>query len=203
MSPKLLITPIVAVTLAASAQAVISLEFRPLSQTVLLGDTVTVELWATTDQAAESFVAVDTALFWTNTIVNPISSHQGGGAHATWTSAGFMNNEMNQSLFDGNAFWTGLASFFDPAPVVTPLGLKVTNFTFVAIAPGTATLEMPALVNWPGRSQPFESKVYGPQNADITGTLAQTATINVVPEPGTLAALGLGAAAFMRRRKKS
>jgi hypothetical protein len=194
--------PVALIGLAATSPALVSLEFRPLVQTVNLGDTISVELWATTNQGTEEFVAVDVILLWTESIMNPISAHQGGGAFNNWTASGFFSNEMNQSLSDGNAFWTGLGSLFGGLPEATTAGLHLTTFTFQATALGTATLAMPATYQWPNRPQPFESKVYGPQNMDITGNLADTATIHVVPEPATIAALGLGAAALLRRRRR-
>lgn len=204
MNYRFLVPVVGAIISASSAHALVSLEFRPLLQTVNLGQTVSIELWATSPiTGGESFAAVDTNLVWTNSILNPISANQGGGAYNSWTSSGFMANEMNQSLSDGNAFWTGLSPLFGTPPVATASGLKLTTFTFTAIALGTATLDMPAVYNYPGRPQPFESKVYGPQNSDLTGTLSPTAVVNVVPEPASMAAFGLGALALLRKRRKA
>jgi hypothetical protein len=203
MKTRFLLPMLALGAITTSANALVSLEFRPLNQSVFVGDTVSIGLYATAP-TPESFVAVDTILIWTNSIMNPVGSNQFGGAYNAWTSAGFLNNEMNQSLSDGDAFWTGLGPLFGTPPEGTPGGSLLTTFTFTALTPGTATLAMPASFNWPGRPQPFESKVYGPQNQDITGTLAATATVtvNAVPEPASMAVLGLGALALLRRRRR-
>lgn len=202
MKIRLLVPAAAVCVMASPAHALVSLEFRPLAQSVNVGDSISIELWATAP-ANESFAAVDTILLWSDSIMNPIGANQLGGAYNGWTSSGFLANEMNGSLSDGNAFWTGLSPLFGTQPEATPSGLHLTTFTFTALTPGTATLEMPASYTWPGRPQPFESKVYGAQNTNITGTLATTAsvTVNPVPEPASMTALGLGVLALIRRRK--
>jgi hypothetical protein len=53
-----------------------------------------------------------------------------------------------------------------------------------------------------GTTDNFASAVVNANSAEFFPSAPYTATLNVVPEPGTLAALGLGAIVLLRRRRK-
>lgn len=188
---------------ASQAQSLINLEFRPTTQNILVGQTATVQLWAVaTTSAPVDIASMDVNITWDSSIVNPISSNTLGGAVNDWTLQTFFTPPggpaVNASLADGNARWTGFASFTTPL-TVTSSGIHLVNFTFVGQQIGTSTISMPLTL---AGSTP--TAIFAPTTAaPLLNQVSQSVQINVVPEPATMTALGLGIAALLRRRKSA
>ena len=191
---------LITVAMAANAQSLINLELRPTVQNILVGQTATVELWAVASTpTAVELASMDVNITWNSSVVNPINSTTSGGAVGDWTLQGFLAGPaVNSSLSDGDARWTAISNFFNIVSVPSS-GIKLINFTFTGVALGTTQVSMPATLTG---STPTD--VFQPTTGNsILGTIGPSVTINVVPEPATMTALGLGLAAMLRSRKRA
>lgn len=191
---------------APPVHALVNLELRPLSQTVAVGSTVSLGLYAVDDGAPlqpATISAMDVVILWDPAFLNPISFTNAGNDYA-WFQSGFLYpGGLNASLSDGDAVWTALAQFLNPA-LATPAGILVTTFQFQALAltPGT-TVAIAASV--PPGGPGYETVVYwgGAPNTPNTGSLG-SAVVTIVPEPTAIAGLGLGCLLLtMRTRRKA
>ncbi len=151
----------------AMANANVNLDFRPDSQTVAVGDIVSVEVYAVSDSLAnQGFSAGDLLVTWDTAYLNPIS-YTNAGAGYPWGNSGFIFPTLNGSLSDGSAEWSFERQLFGAIPQATPAGLKLTTLRFTAVAPTTqTTVSMPAAFG--GRN----TRIFDPfvPNTNIVGT---------------------------------
>jgi hypothetical protein len=163
--------------LATWGLANVNLDLRPDSQTVYVGDTVYLKLYAVSDTAFNQYMAaMDVILKWDSTYLNPLT-YSTVGAGYSWFQAGFLYpGGLNSSLADGDAIWTCFASPGNPAPA-TPPGLLVCTFSLKAKAatPGT-------VVSIPRTLGGYTTVVYDGTlpNTDITGTLDAGAVVQII-----------------------
>ncbi len=159
----------------------INLELRPITQTAFVGNTVSVGLYAVSDNGSNQLTAaMDVVVIWDPTKLNPISFSNSGAGYS-WFQSGFLYpGGANASLNDGDAVWTAFAAPGSPA-AATPAGLLVTTFKFQAIAATPTTT-----VQLRRSYSPYMTVVYDgtTPNTDVTGTLTnadvtilQTATV--------------------------
>jgi len=184
------------------ASANVILEFRPSSQTVLVGSTVNMGLYAVWDGLPhQSFAAVDAIVGWNRTSLRMLNVNNAGAVPLL--SSGFPFNDpyhLNEVVppQDGNGLYQALANFGAP---VTPTsgGVLLTTLRFTALAQ-TPPTPVDFLVS--GGSPLGYTRVYDGTvpNLDITGGL-RGATVTIVPEPASCL-LMLAAAALIRRRSR-
>ncbi len=196
-----------------SALALIDLEFRSHYQQVKLGKTVSIGLYAVSDNANNQLLsAMDVVVRWDPTYLNPISFTNAGNGYA-WQSSGFFPGSINNSLSDGDAMWTAWARPGDPA-AATPAGLLVTTFRFTALA-----ITLGTMVEIVPSFNGFTTVVFDgtTPNTPVTGQLGSAKVMitpyvpppgppigagsEAVPEPGTLVILTGGIAWFLARRR--
>jgi hypothetical protein len=185
---------------APPSEALIHLDFRPDVQTVQIGSIVSLDLYAVSDNSSnQGFSALDVIITWDPTILNPISFTNANAGYA-WGNSGFLFPTLNGSLADGKAEWSAERQLFGPVPEATPQGLLVTTFRFTALQ----TTNVATVINMPATLEGRTTRVFHPTipNTNILGNRDPGALVNVVPEPASLAALAIGAAALLRRRRK-
>lgn len=168
-----------------SALANINLDFRPDSQTALIGDTVNVELYAVSDDATnQSLSAMDVILVWDPSKLQLLGASNAGNGYS-WLNSGFLYpGGLNQTYSDGDAIWTAFAQFGDPA-YATPQGLKVTTFQFRALEITTGTPVSISAARGGSKTVVYDGQS---ANKDVTGTLDQGAVVRIladVPVPPT------------------
>jgi hypothetical protein len=136
-SYALLLVALVASVRALAAPGTISLEWRPTLQTVSVGETVGIGLYAVSDSGEpEQFSAVQAVIAWDNEHLLLMGTDESGaiGLFSSGFPAGDAYN-LNETSppADGDGLWVGLA-FPDPLPA-TPEGSLLTTVLFEALAP--------------------------------------------------------------------
>ena len=189
--------------LAGTTAADIDLEWRPLSQTVNVGDPLGIGLYAVSDSSeAQWFSSTQVILSWDPTYLE-LTGNDTAGALPLFGSSfllgdSFGINEANPPA-DGDGMWVGLAPFGQELDV-TPEGSLLTTITFNALAetPGTWVTMLESSQHPP--LPPGYTKMLNAQSEDVLGQLGSPASVTIVPEPSTMA-LGILAAAFIWRRR--
>ena len=177
----------------------INLEWRPASQTVFVGSTVEVGLYAAVEEGQQLFRALDMALAWDPTYLE----FQGvGDVPELLLYSGFPSGDpynLNELVppQDGDGYYRAWANLGEPLEV-TPTGVLLTTFQFTALAltPGTP-VDIMDLAGAPA----LETTVWGGPgaNTNVTGTLGEAWVEIVIPEPATLILLALVGCAARRR----
>lgn len=187
---------------SAAAEIEVNLEWRPADQTVNVGDTVNIGLFAVADDPdlSQSMAAMDVIIFWDAMYLQLLGIDDTGGPG--WLTSGFPNDPygLNEAIppQDGDGLYTAFAQFGDPV-YATPEGALVTTFQFSALAETAgAALEILESAGLPL----FETIVYSGDtpNLAITGTLG-SALVTIVPEPGALSLLFLSGLCVLRRKR--
>lgn len=126
-----------AVLVAIPAWANINLEWRPLSQTVEVGDLIEIEIWAVSDSSADQmFSALDVIISWDPNYLEFLG-HTGCTGCPDWLLAGFLNDPygINEAFppQDGDGIFTALAPIGAPI-AATPTGTPITVLQFTSLA---------------------------------------------------------------------
>ena len=167
---------------AGVAHGAVDLEWRWEAPIAELGDVIDVGLFAVAHEGIdEEIAAMDVVVEWDPQALELLDVVNDGPAN--WLMFGLVPDAaldgLNNSLEDGDALFTALGSFFDPA-TATPDGLHVATFRFHAIDDTDAAL-VAAVPDSGARSV---TRVFGTEevNQNITGTLgASTVEILFVP----------------------
>jgi len=181
----------------------IDLEWRPASDSVLVGSPVEIGLYAVAEEDQQLFRALDMVLTW-DPLYLALDGVHGIGAVSLLYS-GFPSGDpygLNEVIppADGDGYYRAWAHLGAPVAVTTE-GVLLTTFEFTALAltPGT-------LVDIPGSggSPLLETTVWGGPgaNIDVTGLLGE-AMIEITPEPGSLALGVVGVLLVLRYRRRS
>ncbi len=191
----------VCIPVTAASADMVNLEWRPLDQTVNLGDAVGVGLYAVgADNMDVEFNSAQVIMTWDPTYLQLTGVDNTGAieldvsAFTPGDSFGF--NEANPPA-DGDGIWFGLASLGETV-TATPDGTLLTTMMFDALMETECTyVEMLASGQKPDRPVAYTKVIQGTYN--IVGDLSAPACVTIVPEPTSFALLGL-AALLLRRR---
>lgn len=179
-------TAILMSCVAPHARGNIDLLWEPESQTVNVGDTVQIGLYAVSDdETDQAFGAMQVILAWEPEHLT-LTGELANGPYDWLGESGFNFPDpagLNDTWADGDAFYVALANFVRP-PFATPEGLLVTTFEFVAEG-ATAGTELII----PRELSGVQSGVFGA--TDLTGLLG-SANVTIVPEPTTVLLIGFG-----------
>lgn len=170
----------------ADDDVLISLEWRPVSQTVRVGDPAEIGLYAVTDEETQLFRALDLVFAWDPEVLELDGLTDTGQLLSSGFPAsgdGGLNEVVPPQ--DGDGYYRALAQLGDPIEV-TPAGLLITTFEFRALATAASTLVeiLPS-----GGSPLIETVVWGGPgaNTNVTGTLGSAeVTVFCMECPGDL-----------------
>ncbi len=158
---------------AVPALANINLEFRPPSQTVSIGDTVNVGLYADSDdENDQSSAIVQVILSWNPNFLQLLGIDGTGAvpllSSGFPTSDPFNLNEVSPPQ-DGDGLYLAFAPLGNPV-AATPEGVLLTTFQFLALAD---TTQAPVDILESGGDPEGETIVFDGTvpNLDVTGTL--------------------------------
>jgi hypothetical protein len=186
-------------TLPASAN--VDLEWYPETQVVPIGAAVEIGLYAVSDdETTQSISAIDAILQWDAPLL-ALTGNYDNGPYDWLGTTGFPDDSgfdgLNDTWLDGDAYYQAHAQLGDPA-LAPPDGLLVTTFQFDALAEGVAGITIPPEAGQYTSTAVWDGESPGTQ---VTGFLG-SATVTVIPEPGTLSLLLLPAAAVARCRRR-
>jgi len=179
----------------------INLEWRPLTQTVNVGDTVGIGLYAVCDPGqTQLFRAADVVFTWDSGYLQLLGVNN-TGAVPLLSSTLPANDPYNLNgptppPTDGDGYYLAWAFLGQPVQV-DDQGALLTTFEFLALAETPQTI---VSVATSGGNPVLYSRVFGGQEAGtiVTGTLG-AATVTIVPEPATVVFL-LAPVVWLRRR---
>ncbi len=155
------------------AAANINLEFRPADQTVSVGDTVSVGLYAVSDDKTDQFMASAQVIVAWEPAFLQLLGNDDTGAVALLASFFPINDpyNLNESVppQDGDGIYVAFAPLGNPV-AATPKGTLLTTFQFKAVA---ETFNTPVDILGFGGSPVGETIVFDATvpNLDVTGTL--------------------------------
>ena len=186
----LIVTPI--------APADINLDWRPLQQTVYVGDPIDIGIYAVSDNTeSQPFSSAQAILAW-----DPDYLLLTGSYDDLWTS-GFIAGDsfgLNEASppADGNGLWLGLV-FLGQTIDANPEGTLLTTMTFNTLQETPETLvDILASAQQPSCPVCYSKVISGTQN--IIGTIGGPAGVEIIPEPTSLGLLALGLVTLWRRR---
>jgi hypothetical protein len=194
-----------AFVVAPPAGAAIDLEFRPQQQTVMVGETVGLGLYAVSE-SSQSFSAIQAIFAWQPGHLQLLGLDETGSvgllSSAFPVGDPFGLNEVVPPQ-DGDGLYLALAFLGVPIDA-TPQGTLITTFQFAALNAVDETIVgfLATGGNPPGETIVFDGEV---PNFDVTGQLLGATVQIVIPAPGTLIILSvcswLAPAAHGRRRR--
>jgi len=171
------------------AEVPVNLEWRPPSQTVQVGDTVNIGLYAVCSDpnTTQSMAAMDVIFAWDPERLRLLGLDCTGAAN--WLYSGFPDDPygLNETIppQDGDGLYTALSPLGNPVHA-TPEGTLVTTFQFEALS--VCDLTIVDILESAG-SPPAHTVVYSGDtpNTDVTGTLGH-AEVTIVCQlcPGDL-----------------
>ena len=161
------------ISLAAPALAGINLDFRPPGQTVSIGDTVNVGLYAVSDDETDQLlVAANVILSWDPNFLQLLGNDDTDAVPLI--SSGFPGNDLfnlNEVVppQDGDGLYVAFAPLGNPV-AATPEGVLLTTFQFLALvaSPQTPVDILESAGDPEGETIVFDGTV---PNLDVTGTL--------------------------------
>ena len=166
------------------ARSEIDLNWRPATLTVRAGDTVSIGLYAVSDdpQASQSISAMDMILAWPAESLHLLGVVDNGPYD--WFMSTFPDDAaldgLNDTFADGNALYSAYTSFGNPA-WATPEGLLVTTFEFAALAETPeAVITILDRAGQYTHTAVFDGEIAG---LDVHGILG-SATVTILALPG-------------------
>lgn len=164
-------------------RALVDLEWRPAHQTVLVGQTVSIGLYAVSSdpEMNQAMAAMDVILEWDAPYLTLLGRVDNGPY--TWLFSGFPNDStldgLNNTWLDGDALYSAYSRFGAPA-YATPAGLLVTTMRFTALTTTPqAVLAIPESVGLYTHTAVYDGQIPG---LDIHGQLG-SATVRILTEP--------------------
>jgi hypothetical protein len=159
------------------------LEWRPVRQTVEVGEVAEIALYAVSSTGSdESVMGIQAVLLWDPTQlallgnVNPCQSSGTCPENAYhWFTSDFAPHDLNTTFEDGNAFYVAFAQFPGEPAWATGDGLWVTTFQFEALRSAQAELSLA-----PTLGSTRTAVVGGDAGGDVTGELGPPAELVIV-----------------------
>jgi hypothetical protein len=168
----------------SALRADIDLEWRPALQTVYVGDTVDIGLYAVSDlpETNQSISAMDVILSWPAESLEFVGAIDNGPYD--WLVSTFPDDSgldgLNNTFADGSALYFAYAALGNPA-WATPDGLLVTTLRFTALAETPETvLTILAETGQYSRTAVFDGETAG---LDVHGALGN-AKVTILALPG-------------------
>ncbi len=130
-------------TVPAGVHASVSLEWRPATPTVNVGEVVQIGLYAVSDGDNDQSVGgIDAAISWDADILE-LSGLLNNGSYQ-WLMSGFPDDSqldgLNGTWLDGDAFYVAVRRSAPYSPAfATPDGLLVATFVFTAVGSSSAS----------------------------------------------------------------
>jgi hypothetical protein len=176
----------------------ISLEWRPPTQTVSVGDPVNIALYAVSSEPTSLRFSSLQAIFNWDPSRLMLLGRDDTGRPSLWMY-GFLADPygLNEAAVpaDGDGLYVAIASL-GHSVTVTSTGTLLTTFLFKAVAPASQTT---LSIVPSGGSPTGESFVTDEDGYRVTGGLGE-ATVTILPEPATLGLLAASVVAWRRRR---
>ncbi len=177
---------------ALPVRANVNLEWRPVFQTSELGQTIQIDLYAVSDNAADQGLSVvDAILQWDPQHLELLGNVDNGPYD--WLASGFPDDSGFDGLNapfsggdpfvpanDGNALYTAWSQFNPPPAAATPDGLLVTSFEFRVVGAGVTEFVLAATAGKYTQTRVIDSDIAG---LIITGTLGPPAVVHVCAGP--------------------
>jgi len=186
----------------AADETPINLEWRPITQTVNVGDPVAIGLYAVCNPGqTQLFRAADVVFTWDPGYLQLLGVNNAGAVpllSSTLPANDPYNlNGPNPPPTDGDGYYLAWAFLGQPVQV-SDQGALLTTFEFLALAETPQTI---VSVATSGGNPVLNSRVFGGQEAGtiVTGTLG-SGTVTIVAEPASLVFL-LAPAAWRRGRR--
>ena len=199
---RTLVTISLLLAVPLSAMADVDLEWRPMTQTIAVGDVAEVGLYAVSDNTEDqAFSSAQVIMNWDPAYLLLTGNSTVGAVPLLGSSFipndSFGINESNPPT-DGNGMWVGTVQF-GQEQYATPAGTLLTTMLFEALAETPSTLvHMLSDLTLPPHPTGM-TKLLNLQG-DALGTLGDPAEVVIIPEPGTLGLALLGVLALARRR---
>ena len=188
----------------AQGDGIVDLRWSVPAGNIVEDDTFTVGLIARSGSlVSEPFSALEAIMKWDPTRISLLGI-DGTQDSYEWLSSAFPAVDpqgLNATFLDGDALYQALGQFSpSPLPVATTQGLRVTNFTFRALRPGVAQLDLPIEIGAFGRTVVLDDMIPG---LDILGTTSP-GSVNIVPipEPATAILLLVLSSGFLFSRRR-
>ena len=165
------------IAIATPASGLINLEWRPDTQTVPVGATVEIGLYAVSDDPEEDqYILEMTVILNWDAAVMALLGNVDNGPYA-WLFSGFPVGDvdgLNDTFADGDALYAALGQLGAGA-WATPEGLLVTTFQFMALAPTVGTT-----LTIPEHAGSYtHTAIWGAPGVDVHGTLG-SASVTIV-----------------------
>lgn len=159
----------------------VNLEFRPTSQTVAVGATVFVGVYAVpADGLDQSVGLVGVGLTWDSTALTLVGHDEVGAV--SWATAGFpsVGGGVNDSLLDGEAYFQAVIAFGGLPVTATPAGILVTTLQFTALpsSSGLTAINMVACVRSICTTV-LDNHPLAAGVTDVTGSLGSAESVTV------------------------
>lgn len=186
------LTLLLSLGVTAGEYGFVDLEWRPPTQTVDVGETVEIGLYAVTNDGKDhSIVAVLAILDWEPMFLGLVGNINNGPYE--WQESGFFDDskfdDLNKTWLDGDALYLALAQFERPWPDATPEGFLITTMEFTALAETeTTAIDVPLHAGQFSQSLILSGEIAG---LDVLGS-AGSAFVTIVPEPTTILLLLVG-----------
>jgi len=194
-------------SVAALADATVDLMWAPTAQTVNVGDTVNVELWAFPSETVlfngvQAIVTWDTA--YLDLVGNVDPQYPPPPDPSIWSTSfpygdSFGLNELYPLPQDGNGLWVGEVACGETLPA-DPTGLLLTTIQFEALAetPATDVAMLPEL-QLPGFPRARSKFLVG--TYDVLDQVGGPCVVTIVPEPASVLALLAATILGLTRRR--
>lgn len=187
------------------ASANIDLEWRPLDQTVCVGDPVGIGLYAVSDSdEVQTFNSLQVLMEWDPGYLELTGTDLTGGVgleSSAFTAGDSWGFNETQPPADGDGIWFGFAPVVFPPEELpaTPEGSLLTTIMFMALAETPGTLvDMLESGQQPGHPLAHTEIYSGTSN--VVGTLGGPANVTIIPEPATIGLMLLVGVVVFRRR---